>query len=915
MEQSTNLFLDNINLTSQNSLSHLLDFNDDYTDLTHCIQPSKYYNEGDFMSKLNTNSCAIMSLNCQSLHAKFSQIKLLVDTFAENNTPIQVLCLQETWFENSELIDLGLYQIENYHLVTKNRYASAHGGLACYIHRNWNYKVNPHTVDSLYWEELFIEITDPSNPKYKLTVGNFYRPPHTSITQLTSFIDYFTQKLSMLNTRENTFACGDFNINLLSITANEHHSSYLEGILSSGFLPTITLPTRLSKNSTLIDNIFINKHEKLNFAGILNNEISDHQIVAVDMDLVIPPNKTYYITVFSNSDQTKQNFKNDLESKNIYDKLNKEPNANPNENYLILQTAITDSMKTHLTKKVIKFNRKKHKRDPWMTYGILNSVNRKNLLYKKLMKINRDSLLFDTKKQEFNAYKNTLRRLINQAKNKYYSKQFDKNRRNGKKTWHTIDQALHRKIPKSTPDAIIIDNKLSTDRKEMADSFNTYFSTVCAPSETDNSNMPTHSVYLSNPPNTTFQFEEIDNRTVLQYINNMKPSHCCGHDNISSNTLKLIANEVSPSLTLIINQSLSTGIFPDSLKTAKVIPIHKKDEKTIMSNYRPISILPVLSKIIESVMHSQLMHYFSENKLFSTQQYGFRPNRSTELAALELMDRNIDNMNKSRCPINIYVDLSKAFDSLDHNILLSKLKFYGLDDKAINLLRSYLSNRDQFVQLGNIKSNHHLISRGIPQGSVIGPLLFNIVINDLTNATEKFDHVMYADDTTLISTLENFGPTNNAKELEQNINDEISKVATWLQCNKLKLNVSKSKFMLFYKHPKVVPKLNILVNGNPIDQVEDFNYLGITLDQHITWTPHIKKISIKISRVIGILRKLKRTFPQYILRTIYNSLIHPHLIYGLNLWGFKHKRITTLQKKSSKNPCVSAVHLTFYFSF
>ena len=227
-------------------------------------------------------------------------------------------------------------------------------------------------------------------------------------------------------------------------------------------------------------------------------------------------------------------------------------------------------------------------------------------------------------------------------------------------------------------------------------------------SETDNSNMPTHSVYLSNPPNTTFQFEEIDNRTVLQYINIMKPSHCCGHDNISSNTLKFIANEVSPSLTLIINQSLSTGIFPDSLKTAKVIPIHKKDGKTIMSNYRPISILPVLSKIIESVMHSQLMHYFSENKLFSTQQYGFRPNRSTELAVLELMDRNIDNMNKSRCPINIYVDLSKAFDSLDHNILLSKLKFYGLDDKAINLRRSYLSNRDQFVQLGNIKSNHIL---------------------------------------------------------------------------------------------------------------------------------------------------------------------------------------------------------------
>ena len=157
---------------------------------------------------------------------------------------------------------------------------------------------------------------------------------------------------------------------------------------------------------------------------------------------------------------------------------------------------------------------------------------------------------------------------------------------------------------------------------------------------------------------------------------------------------------------------------------------------------------------------------------------------------------------------------------------------------------------------------------------------------------------MYADDTTLIFTLENFGPTNNAKELEQNINEEISKIVTWLQSYKLKLNISKSEVMLFYKHPKVVPKLNILVNGNPIVQVEDFNYLGITLDQHITWTTHIKKISIKTSRVIGILRKLKHTFPQYILCTIYNSLIHPHLIYILNLWGFKHKQITTLQKKA-----------------
>ena len=255
---------------------------------------------------------------------------------------------------------------------------------------------------------------------------------NVSWSHLTDFIDYFTQKLSTLNTSETTFACGDFNINLLSLNNNEHHNAYLEGILSSGFLPTMTLPTRLSNKSTLIDNIFVNKQEKLNFAGILNNEISDHQAIVNDLNVVLPPQRTVYVTIFSNSEHSIQSFKNDFECKNIYERLNKDLNADPNENYAMLEAAITESMNAHLEKKIVKFNRKKHKKDPWMTYGILKSVNHKNKLYKNLMKINKDLPLFDNKKQEFNVYKNTLRRLINQAKNIYFSTQFEKNRGDGK---------------------------------------------------------------------------------------------------------------------------------------------------------------------------------------------------------------------------------------------------------------------------------------------------------------------------------------------------------------------------------------------------------------------------------------------------------------------------------------------------
>ena len=206
---------------------------------------------------------------------------------------------------------------------------------------------------------------------------------------------------------------------------------------------------------------------------------------------------------------------------------------------------------------------------------------------------------------------------------------------------------------------------------------------------------------------------------------------------------------------------------------------------------------------------TKLTVYFTLNKLFTSQQYGYRANRSTELAALELTDRNLDNMNRNLTPVNVYIDLSKAFDCLDHNILLSKLKFYRLNDNAIRLLKNYLSNRDQYVQLGNTKSQLHRISRGISQDSVMGPLLFNIVINDLNAATNKFDIIMYTDDTTLFSTLETFGNTNRPTEIENSISNEISKITTWLHSNKLKLNASKSKFMIFFKHPKIIPKLNI----------------------------------------------------------------------------------------------------------
>ena len=528
-----------MHLNMSNSFTHLLDI--ESNEELNVIRHSPYSSDDELIeSRMNfTTSMNILSMNCQSLHAKFDYVRLLIDKFKNNNCALQVVCLQESWF--SADTDLSLYMIPGYHLISTGRYASNHGGLVIYLNTNWDYKVISDDTVSKLWERQIVEIIDPNNKlRKKIIVGNIYRPPYNSLDNLNTFMAEFNSTLLEYHANgQNTYMCGDYNVDLLKINSLQFNENYFYSILSAGYIPTITLPTRLSENSTLIDNIFTTNLDNNISACILNIHISDHQPVVLFVNDDQPPTKAKYITVKSITNGAKERFRTSFHNKHVLDQLDDNIHvADPNQNYAILENALKETHCECFPERRVKFNSKKHKKNPWMTVGILKSINQRNKLYKKFKQTSINSISYVAKKTMFNRYRNTLKKTITLAKLVYYK------------------------------NILIVINTI----------FNDFFSTI---GESNEKNIRKHNGshfqdYLTNHTDCHFAFHLINNNDTIRIIEKIKLSKSKGHDGVSTELLKLINNDISNCITLIINQSLTSCIYPDSLKVAKVTPIYKK---------------------------------------------------------------------------------------------------------------------------------------------------------------------------------------------------------------------------------------------------------------------------------------------------------------------------------------------------
>ena len=346
---------------------------------------------------------------------------------------------------------------------------------------------------------------------------------------------------------------------------------------------------------------------------------------------------------------------------------------------------------------------------------------------------------------------------------------------------------------------------------------------------------------------------------------------------------------------------------------AKVVPIYKQGEISLIKNYRPISILNILSKIFEKLIHRRLYTYLNDNTILNENQFGFRENRSTSQAVLNYFHYVYDRLDNGELVFSIFLDFSKAFDCVSHDVLLHKLSHYGIRGVALDWFKSYLSNRRQYVSIDETVSNSLEIKQGVPQGSVLGPLLFLIYINDFPNISNKFKFTLFADDSTLSCAI----PRDNILDARESINANLTYVHDWLCVNKLAINADKTKYIIFsYNNCYILP--GIKIGRNRITSQDKIKFLGIYIDRNLKFNHHLNVISNKCSKSIGVLYRISSFLPFEILRQLYDTLILPHLQYGIEIWGHAHgsSKILALQKRAIRiiNSLMYRAHTEHYFT-
>ena len=783
-------------------------------------------------------------------------------------------------------------KINGYKILRSDRNRNG-GGVTCYIRTNLFFSKRKNFSTEI--EHLLFDIFLPKTKP--ILVGIFYRPPDQS-----GFLGNLST--AILNTHnfdnQEVYFLGDFNINMLP--KNKHNGNgikvYKELCILHNLTQIITEPTRITKNTqTLLDHILTNSVDKISQSGTIDLGMSDHQMIyCTRKTKKIKTNTKKYIKIRSLKNYTKEV---------LIEKISKIKFPHYFA-FADINTAYADFMGKFM--KVIdeiapyKEICIKNLTEEWVDEEVFEGIRMRDKLYRTFKKTR---LYSDQDK--FKKARNRLQSLIKRKKTNYITNKLSENIAKPKELWKSLrNLGLASKKCENAKISLNKDRKVCLDPKENAEIFRHFYETLA----TDLVNkLPNHKTFNKEKTNeyyrthdlqeNNFKFTNTTVEVVLKLLEEINPNKAIGIDNLSGRFINDGASMLAKPITGLCNLSIKLSKFPDQCKIAKLKPLYKKGSNLEPHNYRPISLLPIISKNFEKIIPQQTQSYLDANKILYKYQSGFRANYSTDTCLSMLNDKILSATEKGMLTGMILIDLQKAFDTVDHGVFLKKLECLGFSDNCINWFKSYLENRTFIVNVEKKFSNTGQLHCGVPQGSILGPLIFLMYVNDMVQSVDC-DLLLYADDSCLIFSGE------NVKQVEDNLNRNFNSLCDWLEENKLSIHFGedKTKSILFGsgRRLKGIQPLDVRRGDIKIKQHTDVEYLGCILDCFLSGQSMGNKVIDKITSRLKFLYRKQSFLSLGLRRLLCNALIQPHFDYACTAWypnlNKKYKkRIQIIQNK------------------
>ncbi len=756
-------------------------------------------------------------------------------------------------------------------------------------------------MEGLY-ESLTIEL-----PQQKIILISIYRPTAMQTSSTKKFIEELEKHINTIKKKKefrhyNIVLMGDFNINLANTNCN-YTNDLADMLINKDFTPEINIPTRISnggRTQTIIDHIWTTKPEKIKGSGIIEDTtFSDHNMTFTTLYGSNKPEKSK-IFIREMKEGNIENLKTEIKGKK-WETVWKAKEID--EKWDNFTKEMQDALNKNCPIKEITTNNKiKQLRPEYMTEGLWTS--RKNI--QKLTRTARKKPEEKNEKGITNAedlkQKTKLyQKIRRQSKRKHYNTKFKETKHNSKETWKLLNEITGKTRKNTEIKELKINNKIENDKVKIADEFNTFFSQVGKTTGEEIPNVETDPLaYLRGEPPRHMTMQPILPCEILYTTKFLKSKKSKGSDGIPSFiTIQCIPYMLN-TLCHLLNNSLIKETFPTILKEAAVIPLYKKKSKTDPSNYRPVSLLNGISKLYEKILFNRIYAYIEQTEQMNPNQFGFRPGHSTQdlMYFIEKLD------NAKYCIINFF-DLKKAFDTIDRDILIKKLTKMGITGRILEILKSYFSNRKQYVQIGETRSGKQNLNYGVPQGSILGPLIFILYTNCVTKATDTLTGI-YADDTTCIS----FG--NTKQEALQNAQKTLDDLGIWFAANRLALSPSKCKFAVLNKELKTEQdKSELTIYGTKLQEIRQNSectsnpFVGLLISENLDYKEQLQEIRGKLRSGLHALRKNK-SLPRFTKRNIYFALCHSHMVYAGSIIR-KAKKQYTKGIEAIQDNCIKAI--------